>query len=42
METRETEIVYQAPELVAVGDFAELTLGKSAPDAENYTGMGGW
>ncbi|MET9290771.1 lasso RiPP family leader peptide-containing protein [Streptomyces sp. NPDC003077] len=43
METRETEMVYQAPELVEVGEFVELTLGGGGPVPESYmTYPGGW
>ncbi|MET9290772.1 lasso RiPP family leader peptide-containing protein [Streptomyces sp. NPDC003077] len=42
METCETEMVYQAPELVEVGDFAELTLGQGGYDPEGYHGYTGW
>ncbi|MET9290773.1 lasso RiPP family leader peptide-containing protein [Streptomyces sp. NPDC003077] len=40
METYETEMVYQAPELMEVGDFAELTLGPGGPQYETYTAYG--
>ncbi|MET9290770.1 lasso RiPP family leader peptide-containing protein [Streptomyces sp. NPDC003077] len=39
METRENEMAYQAPELVAVGDFVELTLGNGVDAPEGYGDM---
>ncbi|WP_189866028.1 lasso RiPP family leader peptide-containing protein [Streptomyces poonensis] len=40
MEEQNTQAVYEAPELMEAGDFADLTLGGFGPDIETFTIFG--
>ncbi|GAA2615099.1 hypothetical protein GCM10010304_80320 [Streptomyces roseoviolaceus] len=40
MEANDTELVYEAPELVEVGEFADLTLGSVGFSFEGYSPFG--
>jgi hypothetical protein len=40
MEANDIELVYEAPELVEVGEFADLTLGSLGVAFEGYSPFG--